>query len=505
MYITLIYFIYGLAFFSLGLVMWLESRRSPLLVEAGTLLPLAVFGLVHGGHEWIEMFLDRAGPLVIASPPWLGWGRVALLAISFISLMIFGLLMNQPLPLLQTPEQPTRAGRLIERRWAILTGIYIVVVLAVGFLLRRMDVDWMGHLDASVRYALAVPAGLSAGLALLRQSRQSLRLGLSSLSPGLRTAGWGFLLYAATQLVVQPLDVFPGSLVNTTTFLALTGVPVQLLRAAAAVLIAWSLLRVVNAVERERQQQFLAAQAERMDALNRLEEELAVRETMRQELMRSIVIAQEDERSRIARELHDETSQTLTAFSLHLAALKNQAAGSLRERIDLLQQLSQQIAVGIYRLVRDLRPVQLDELGLTSALAALVGDDEKRLGLEVDLEVQGRQRRLAPLVDTVLFRVAQEALTNVARHARVTEAQVLLQYAPEQVQMTISDQGIGFNPAAERSLKGLGLVGMRERVQSVGGELRLQSIPSHGTRVEVVIPLDDAPVETENRLDEVTV
>ncbi|MDP2974687.1 MAG: ATP-binding protein, partial [Anaerolineales bacterium] len=110
-------------------------------------------------------------------------------------------------------------------------------------------------------------------------------------------------------------------------------------------------------------------------------------------------------------------------------------------------------------------------------------------GLEVSLEVQGETHRLDPIIETVLFRVAQEAVTNVARHAKTKEAQIRLVYAPEQVALRVIDSGIGFDPTETfNPPRGWGLVGMRERVESVGGKLRIQSAPGKGTTIEVVVP-----------------
>jgi two-component system sensor histidine kinase UhpB len=213
---------------------------------------------------------------------------------------------------------------------------------------------------------------------------------------------------------------------------------------------------------------------------------------MRQELLRHIVIAQEDERARIARELHDETAQMLTAFTFHLAALHKSIRHSpkIDEQIHYLQSLSRQMSEGIYRLVRDLRPAQLDDLGLVAALQYLVDEVYQRLELQVELQVRGERRRLDPLAETVIFRVAQEALTNVARHAEVLTARIDLWFETDRVTLRITDQGIGFNPQSlPDSGSGWGLAGMQERAESIGGKLTLRSTPGSGTMVQIVVPV----------------
>jgi signal transduction histidine kinase len=498
---TLIYFIYGLAFFSMGLTLWFEARRSPLVAEAAVLLPLALFGYIHGVHEWLEMFQGNSvwlGRLDALQSTWL---RLGLLAASFISLMVFGLLLLRPFDLLR--DRVASGERLLwwsyRLRWPALLG-YVALVFWLGLVAHASHQDRMVHLDATLRYFLAVPGAVLAGGALWRQSHLSRQRGLESMARSMRMAGGCFLIYAATQAIVPAVNYFPGNLINTAAFAATFGFPVQVVRAIMAVLITFSLARTVQAAETERQAQFRRIEQDRLAALERVQAELLAREDMRQQLMRSIVLAQEDERSRIARELHDETAQTLTAFSLHLAALRSEADGAFRSKLEVLQGLCKQMSLDLYRLVRDLRPAQLDDLGLAPALSYLASEDEKRLGLKIDLQITGPRRRLASLVETVLFRIAQEALTNVARHAGVKQVQVRLEFSAEQVCLYIEDHGKGFDvlQAAQRKHgSGLGLVGMRERADSVGGRLAITSVLQQGTRVEVTIPLDSAFDQTE--------
>jgi two-component system sensor histidine kinase UhpB len=217
------------------------------------------------------------------------------------------------------------------------------------------------------------------------------------------------------------------------------------------------------------------------------------REALRRELLRHTVIAQEDERARIARELHDETAQFLTALSLDLATLSHAPKGerATKQIIERLQRLTRQMSQGIYRLVHDLRPAQLDDLGLVPALKYL-SDEHVRSGLKVSFAVEGPIQRLDPLVETVCFRVAQEALTNVARHAQTDHARLSLYFQTNQVVLQVQDDGVGFHYQNSAGQHGWGLAGIRERVESVSGELQLRSAPGKGTVVEVSIPIQEA-------------
>ncbi len=156
-----------------------------------------------------------------------------------------------------------------------------------------------------------------------------------------------------------------------------------------------------------------------------------------------------------------------------------------------LQSLSKQMSQALYHLVHDLRPAQLDDLGLVPALEYLKEDNLSK-GLAVTITIEGKPRRLDPTVETVLFRVAQEALTNTVRHAHTEQARMCLCYKTQEVILRVADSGTGFNPV-ELFIppRGWGLAGMRERVELVSGELQIDSAPDQGTTVEVVIPVFD--------------
>jgi two-component system sensor histidine kinase UhpB len=264
-----------------------------------------------------------------------------------------------------------------------------------------------------------------------------------------------------------------------------------LFRAAAAVLITINLLQAIQVVEKERQQQLESAQTARLEALQQIQRDLEEREVLRQELLRHTVIAQEEERARIARELHDETAQFLTALDLNLATLRSYITPNPKsmELISWIQDLTRDMSRGIYRLVRDLRPAQLDDLGLIPALQLLIDEQRAQTGLNIGLSISGQQSRLDHLVETVFFRIAQEALTNVARHARCQQAFVNLNFSEEGVSMRIQDNGIGLGTKlGDPPPNGWGLEGMRERAESVGGTLQVYSPPTGGTMVECYIP-----------------
>ncbi len=481
--IILVFFIYGLAFFTMGIVMLLESSRSPILAATRALLLLGVFGILHGSHEWLELMLVYSGWFAAPFPIWMNWMRIALLTISFASLATFGIRMLQP--------QKRLSARDIFLAGALL-AVYIVFVILVGLSLRGKHADWMRHLDGSIRYLLAVPAAILTGITLNLQASQVRSENLPKLSNSLRWAAWGFIFYAATQAVVPPSDTFPANLLNTAAFFTWFGFPIQAIRAVLAVVITISLLRAVYYAEEQRKMQLIDIQKSRLEALEQVQIELMAREKMRQQLLRHTVIAQEEERARIARELHDETAQVLTAFTLHLAELQSAVSGNIKanEQVQRMQSLSHQMSEEISRLIHDLRPVQLDDLGIVAALQYLASESNKRTGLDVSVEVKGERVRLNPQVETVLFRITQEALTNIVRHSGVNQASIGLNFEPQQVSLLVCDHGVGFEPNnVHEGTGGWGLAGMRERAEAVNGQLIIQSSSENGTTIEVLIPL----------------
>lgn len=208
-----------------------------------------------------------------------------------------------------------------------------------------------------------------------------------------------------------------------------------------------------------------------------------------------VIRAQEDERRRLSRELHDDTAQALIALSRGLEALAD-ARSDARNRADDtrwvedLRELADRSLESVRRACRDLRPSVLDDLGLAAALDWLAQGTTQR-GLPCTLRVQGASFTVPGEAELVLFRIAQEALTNAWRHARASRAEVLLAYEPERLRLRVQDDGQAFDPTQARHGRsgGLGLLGIRERAALVGAELDIISTPGQGTAVEVCLPV----------------
>ncbi|HEX7973428.1 MAG TPA: histidine kinase [Anaerolineales bacterium] len=245
-----------------------------------------------------------------------------------------------------------------------LLGLYLGLVVLADLTRPGGPQDWILHADVLARYTLVIPVAFLTALALGQQAAQARSDHRICLAANLRWVALSFALYSVTQAFVTRLDLFPANYLNSASFLSLNGVPIPVLRAVLAIIITIGLIQAIQAVDNVRQAQFLNVQQSRLEALEQARRDLVEREALRHELLRHTVIAQEDERARIARELHDETAQILSAFTLNLAALRDSLPKNFKASETLLQmqKLSLQMSVGIYRLVHDLRPAQLDDL-----------------------------------------------------------------------------------------------------------------------------------------------
>jgi signal transduction histidine kinase len=480
--LALIYFLYGLAFFSMGMAVFLEAYRFPLLTEARILRPLAAFGLLHGFHEWLELLtqLHRQGNILL--PPTTGVLRLGLLVTSFMALIVFSV-------------QVFRSSRGQKNIDLYIGAGWLLVYFAALYIL-RINVHWDSQVftyraDVLARYIFAVPGGLLGALALWRYA-QSLRGDRRiKLATYFTWTAVGFLFYALTQFIVPQASFFPANVLNSAVFLEVAGFPIQGLRTVLALMITISLVQVIKASEEERRQALQQAHQDRLDALDKVQEELHRRETMRRGFLRRIVVAQEEERARISRELHDETAQTLTALKTNLAAMQRRLPDDSEVQLlsGRIQQFSEQISKDLHHLVHELQPAQLEALGLTAALKQLADEMLENYSIRTTVNIDGVKRRLPPLVRVICYRIAQESLTNVARHARATKAAIQLHFETDAVKLSVTDNGQGFDvPEAFAKTGTMGLLGMQERAEVIQGVFEVESTIGEGTTIHAAVP-----------------
>lgn len=236
----------------------------------------------------------------------------------------------------------------------------------------------------------------------------------------------------------------------------------------------------------------LTARVRTITRLNRYHTLVEQRENIRQMAERTVA-AQEEERQRISRELHDDLGQELTT---HLLALRNLQEDlslpveTMFERLQLLHDQSYEILIKLRRLARDLRPPVLDALGLKVAMQTYCTEFTRRTHLPVIFEADTSLPRFPDIYNITLYRVLQEALTNIVKHAQASQVWVDLSVEDDIVNLTIQDNGIGFSEEKPPS-NGIGLTGLNERITIAGGTLNINSMPKHGTILSAQFPLSD--------------
>jgi signal transduction histidine kinase len=304
--------------------------------------------------------------------------------------------------------------------------------------------------------------------------------------------------------VVQTIHIITGQLLLTTVLVSAIGI-------TAAALLTWVLtkpiLALVQATKAVEQGDFsqrvprwaddevgeLANAFNAMtDALEKNEVERTEREQLRAQYVSGVITAQEDERKRIARELHDSTSQSLTSLMIGLRTLSDTCLQpEIRHRAEELRTVAASTLDDVHTLALQLRPSVLDDVGLPEAIKRHVTDCQKRHPLNIDLAITGLDEyRLPPAIETALYRITQEALANIIRHARAKTASIFIERGQDKVLAIIDDDGQGFDSELiERQDGHLGLYGIRERAELLSGHLVIESQPGAGTSLYVEIPL----------------
>lgn len=473
--ITTVFFFYGLAFFSMGLAVWLESSHSSELDFAQALRPLAGFGLIHGSHEWFEMGLIISTQLTgKVEPPWVFYLRLILLGTSFLMLVAFGA------RLIVGPGNNRAYWIMI----GIIGGLWLVGLL---FILSRGNVgrSQLVAADVYTRYALAIPGAALACWGLILQGKSLAKSGMKKYAVDVWIAAAAFALYGGIgQLFASPSILFPSLYLNSEVFLRWIGFPIQGFRALMAIIAAIFIIRSLRAFDEENRRRINMLRSAQEAEQKRLQ-------ALRGELLHRTVQAQEQERQRIARDLHDQTGQTLTALGLGLTAMSQSISGNPQramQQAKKMQELADDGLRDLQRLVSDLHPPQLDELGLLAALRWYANEVKKYYNLSVAVSGSVPENEVNEETRLTIFRIAQEAVTNVIRHAGADKVSIDLETGETEICLRVEDNGQGFDVDAVMQgseLNFLGLMGMMERASLIGGDCQINSRRDKGTIVEV--------------------
>lgn len=480
--LIVIFFFYGLAFFSMGIAVIIEGDRSADERLRLALRPLAAFGIIHGLNEWIDMFELIGLDFHSLWGVYLWHGiEIGIMAFSFISLAGFGFSLLTP--------------NLKVRRLALLAPLTLTSIWAFGvfMLIRTYPIDLSSNhavIDAWTRYSLAIPAAISAASGLIAQQRAFRRAGMAEFGRDALGAALAFLWYGVIgQLFASPSRLWPSTYLNSDLFLHLFNFPVQLLRAAMALLVAIYVIRFMRAFDEELRQQIEELREAQL-------KESQERETLRGELLRRIVAAQEAERQRIARELHDETGQSLTAIGLGLrsvSTLMDRNPEKAKQNLRKVEMLSSNALDELQRLIANLRPAHLDDLGLAPALRWYVNEVRPHINFELKLRVNNESdRKLPDPVKIATYRIVQEAITNTLKHAQADNMVIDICFAPKEIGLVLQDDGVGMSAyhLQEMQTQSWGLLGMRERTTLLGGSFFMETAEGEGMILVITIPYE---------------
>ncbi len=473
--LIVIYFFYGLAFFSMGLLVAMEGGRSTDARLRMALRPLAGFGLVHAAHEWLEMFRIM-GHLTEMDSALFPAVSLSILAFSFLSLAAFGSY------LVLGTESTWRVSLIIP---LALEAVWVYGLLTFKGRYPLDDIYTIA--DVWTRYSIAIPAGLLAAAGLVVQQRAFRRAGLVSFGRDSLWASVSFGWYSLVgQIFTAPSRLPPSTFLNSEFFFDTFGFPIQLLRAVTAIFASIFVIRFLRAFQVESDHKIAELQEARLH-------ESRERENLRAELFRKVVAAQEAERQRIARDLHDETGQSLTAIGMGLRGLadENKKKRAPTDTLRQLQSLTSDALRELQRIISDLRPAHLDDLGLSATLRWYTSRLQEITHLTIKVDVNGEEHALDETVKIAIFRIIQEALNNIIKHSRASSVRVSLEYKEKSAHILVRDNGIGFDMDTVQNRIGrvsLGLAGMAERAALLGGTVEVHSRPNYGTEVEAVIP-----------------
>jgi signal transduction histidine kinase len=217
-------------------------------------------------------------------------------------------------------------------------------------------------------------------------------------------------------------------------------------------------------------------------------------EAARRRLLEQLVNAQEEERRRLARDLHDQLGQQLTALRLKLESLRAMKKGNAPATIDEIQRIVNQLDADVDFLAWEVRPIALDELGLEMALANYANQWSSHFNIAAEFHSRGLDdNRLPPEIESNFYRIAQEALNNCAKHSQCNHADIIVERHHHHAVLIIEDDGVGFDTQPEiQTLRAMGILGMRERAVLMGGTFEIESTPGKGTTVFVRVPLSPA-------------
>ncbi|TAK33697.1 MAG: sensor histidine kinase [Chloroflexota bacterium] len=525
-FLIFVFFVYGLAFFVMGLAIALESRRASALTLRSSLPFLALFGLLHSAVEWMDMFSlimaqDQTGDVDLS----LRQIRILFLAASSVFLVLFGT------RLLAATNKKYRSLRFVP---AVLFGGWLVSFViphlswiptadALSFAgvcvqchrgdaaatYVTMQGDWIVSADVWARYVLFLPGSILASFAMFSQGPLFRSLGFKRVESYCTWAGVAFGANAfVSGLIVPPAPYFPASVLNYASFFSWFLVPPQVVTALLSIVIAYYMVRTLSVFEIERLQQVQMANRDRFAAQQQaLESQRAARaqleewnrrleETVEQRTkeveVRNRELAILEERDRLASEMHDSLGQVLGYLGLKILEVQKQVGNIRTEQAMIsLNQMAKAVedaCADVRESILCLKTTVSSERSLVSALREYVPKYREQSGLRCELVVdESVELRLSTLAEAQLLRIVQEALTNVRKHAQAANVRVVVDQRDGETMVSVEDDGHGFDLDQVMRRKGhrFGLSIMSERAEEIGGAFSVDTAPGQGTRISV--------------------
>jgi len=461
---TIVFFVYGLVFFVMGLAVALQSRHHSRLELARALGWLAAFGFAHGLHEWGAIFIpiqaQYIDPVIIE---FLQVLRVILLALSFAFLFQFG-------------------AELLHERWPRLTFLPLFFMVGWTLVFILPGIAWVTdfevwHQQASTwaRYLLGFTGGMVAAAGLYYQAQRHIKpLNLQPIYRTLKIAGVCLLLYAFLGgLIVPGGDFFPANWLNETAVQNAIGIPLPVFRSLVGLVLAIAIIRAMDVFDVE---------------VDQMIEQMQVEQSL------------SAERDRIGRDLHDGAVQQLYSAGLMVSAARRKLPSDpdvAAQRLDKAMQTIDEAIAGLRATMGELREVPADTT-LPEELRRQTSDPRLTALMEVTLHLDLPDTAASTALSTGVFTPIQthhisailnEALSNAARHAHARHVEVTARQTGCQFQLIVYDDGRGFNP--EEQTTGYGLRNMRDRARLLGGQLRIQSQPDEGSTITLTLPMEE--------------
>ena len=451
----IVLFVYGQVFFVLGLAVALQSRRHSRLDLARSLHWLALFGLSHGFHEWGLLLIPvQAAYLSAGAVEFLIVIRTLLLAFSFMALFQF-------------------AAELTKDRWplvvwipGVLLAVWIIFVATYGLAVKPGIGGWEQSASITARYAIALPGGLLAAWGLRHQAEQQIQpLQLDHIYNVLRIAGFALGAYAIFGGLIVPFgSFFPANTLNHSFIVETFGIPIEVLRSAAGLVLAITIIRALEVFDVE---------------VDRLIERMEVGQSLAAE------------RERIGRELHDGAIQRVYTAGLIVESARGRVDDDslVAQRLDRAMTALREAIESLRAYLTELRP-EVEPLALSDGLRQHVDDPQLGALMDIRLELDlSPTESLDPARTTHVLAIVGEALANAARHAQARRVTVRAGRHDGALHLEVEDDGKGFNFAGAEN--GYGLRNMRDRARLLGGRLRIASEPGSGTCVSLTAPWEE--------------